>query len=352
MVKHKLKEIMKVATASVLSIGMFSMAFMGVNSAAFAAATDGTKNIPAAVEAVSIPENIPPANFQSPALTVIELESQFIVSPYALSANDAAELGAQYIWEVFGKSIDGMAVEMFYSDWDNTTRAYWGGMVFDCAEELTQMRAELDEWQKLLKNAVDSNGAIPADSPVWDKMPTMVNPVFHFMIDAVSGERIDISRFVHIEMTEEKREAFINWRILAATGAIEYQPYEIIPDKKHVLAAKKYAERHFNNSTVVDVELIRTMVSRGADNDGNTFIIDRNLIFSATDDTGRVAEVVISVDSKKLLSISTQNNDFVPHITDEVKRFRGTSGTVRMMYVNPGDESSGTYIREHVTIAR
>ena len=132
MTRQKIREVAKVATMTVLSIALFSTALMSVNNWAFARATNSTHNFPLPAEAVEIAENLPPEGFVLPDVTISVSPWQHYheISAQAMSMEDAAQIGAEYIWEVFGTCIDGMHIEMHFSDWDWHARTHWHGTVY------------------------------------------------------------------------------------------------------------------------------------------------------------------------------------------------------------------------------
>ena len=119
-------EWIKVLVASALSIGLFSAAFIGANNLTLALDVNKIERSSLTTVFIDIPaESIPPDDFQKPTLTVYEIPNElYPVSATALSSEKAAELGAQYIWEVYGESIDGKYVDMFYFTHPSTTKAY------------------------------------------------------------------------------------------------------------------------------------------------------------------------------------------------------------------------------------
>jgi hypothetical protein len=283
------KEIFKVIAATALCLGLFGAAFLGLNHITLASATEGTQPLQLAQPAV----NIPNANA---ALTVSEenrkpdmafdviFESDAIPSINALSPEAAAEIGAQYIWDMFGKSIDGMMVEFIYSAMPSLTRTLWKGLV------------------------------VESDTLCFNE--TWIE----FAIDSITGERIDIIN---------KRAAFgqamppdvqtavdaifsdeNNWeaqKALRMSGA-----FPEITDA-HYQAAREFAERHFSTTEVISVESV-SGYSRSFDFDdnGNLVRTDHRYTFDATDSTGRVASVRIDLETKQPLSLSTSWNDMVP----------------------------------------
>ena len=372
MKKHKLSEIMKVAAASVLSIGVFSMAFMGINSVALAAATNGTQSIPSAVETVNIPDNLPPENFQSPAITVLEETNEannVERNAHALTSEEAAEIGAQYIWEVFGESIDNTTIIMTYSNWQGMTRTYWQGVV------MSNSGAELLDNKDLLSGLVyhrfemiDVNSGevidmsersyisretgyvtvrfvtsgedaeissrhisvrnVIADAVSGEEIDAGER-VFAFMIDAGTGERIDVRREWGTNsrnFTEEDMEEAMAIREIMSREfmAGNYHPYTLSEEIKQFemceQVVKEYAQRHFNNSTVVSIELESVWPSGlTIDGDGNLIATDKTLAFNVTDDTGRVASVSVHAKSNQIMGITTQHNDIIPGFFDNMR---------------------------------
>ncbi|MDR0273605.1 MAG: hypothetical protein LBI27_09855, partial [Clostridiales bacterium] len=207
--------------------------------------------------------------------TVYEADNEWYTpSANALSADEAAEVGARYIWDGFGDSIDGKFVSLFYSHHPSGTRAYWCGMVADSADAFANDRS-----------------------------------LYWFTVCAISGEGIDIGQFLVGD-----RESSLEIRELMMQGVISQEP--VIDDTQLELSAKiasEYAQRHFSNSTVVSVELQRaTPNAIDRDSDGNVFVTDYFLTFSITDSTGREAEVSILMESEQLGWIMTQHNDIIP----------------------------------------
>jgi hypothetical protein len=289
MFKVKRNEILRVAAVALVCIGLFSAAFIGINTIALAAATSQTETLPpaAAINAPVVNTPIVPVEdtpaYQAPALTVdVPPNGWFTPSADALSPEEAADLGARYIWDVTGESIDGKFVSMFYSHAPSSTRAYWHGQVGDSA------------------------GA------------TEVNDVsYSFTICAVSGERIGIDIWdVLINGMEEGREI----RELVLQGL-----ESIIDDAQLAISAqsaREYAQRHFNNTVVVSVEFQKaTPNAVGRDASENAYFTDYLLIFTVTDNTGREADVRIFMESGQLFHISTQHNDVIPGY-----RYEGGSG--------------------------
>ena len=288
--KVKGNEIIQVALAAVLSIGLCSAAFVGVNNWAFAAATSKTESIPANEATVNIPlaETVSAENYQKPELDVYEAQNEwYSASADALSYEEAAQLGALYIWDMFGESIDGKAVEMLYTAQPYFTRAYWHGAVADT-------RADLENHDTL----------------------------FTFTICAVSGERIDISKF-SLGFTEESSSevkevlsALMNdssRRDEAARVRLGGELPAPAQLDEYAQVAEDFAAKQFCGTEIIRIEFRNAAVAEyGFDENGNIVMTGQRLLFAVMDSTLREAYVTINTETKELLSIETQHNDVVP----------------------------------------
>ena len=351
-------EIVKIAMAVILSIGLFSAAFLGINSYAFAAATNKTENLPPvattasatatakaatapaavnnktenlppvaatapatatvkaatamataaaaannktendppAAAAIAAPamEAVPPTEYKKPEMTVYQQHNEwFTPSANALSPEEAAEIGAKYIWDMFGESIDGKTVGMYYSAHPSHTRAYWHGTVADSRENLD-----------------------PTDMENYD-------PQFWFTLCAVSGERIDIAneRVDMLGMPREKYRALwteINMLDQEETEELirlrdEYPPPERLDE--YTQMAESFAAKHFNNTEVIGSRLseYNSFGDFALDENGKIIIAPNwSIWFTVTDSTGREADLGINMITGELMNLLTQHNDIVP----------------------------------------
>ena len=319
MKKTKGKELTKVAMVTVLSIGLFSAAFVGVNNLAFAAAANKTQSIPPAAAAASLTSipatQIPTAqipatqidaqedsgesqDYRKPELSVIDAtDKATAVSPNAMSAEEAAELGAQYIWDTFGESIDGKTVVMTYCVWPSHTKAYWMG-------EVAETKGD-------------------AENNVW---------LFFYYIGAVSGERADIynmnpdidtsRRARDAESAEKEREKWKliiefteEYRLAGRTDELD-EMFKVKPTEEQLdeygQLAKGYAAKHFIGTEVTDAVFLGGGVDVDIDEDGNFVKTDKTMEFKVTDSAGRCADVTVAIETRALLNISSNHYDIVP----------------------------------------
>ena len=137
--KAKGKEFMKIVAVCVLSVGLFSAGLMGINNLAFASATSGATPLPPAVMQVAEASAVAYApqsgqqeadTFVQPSITLqLETHPDHPVPAAVMSVEEAAQIGARYIWDIFGESIDGMYVNMFYAAQPSMSRTWWSGSV-------------------------------------------------------------------------------------------------------------------------------------------------------------------------------------------------------------------------------
>jgi len=312
----KIKEVIKVAVSSVLAVGLFGGFLVGLNIFTLQAAISGEIYIPA-TENVSVPDNPVAEDFPAPSLTAIDISLYHDeASPLALSIDDAAQIGAQYIWDVFGQDIDGMYVELSYSSANRTTRSHWTGAVSASDRHTLARRALIDEMTDTFMYRIEAG-----DDPItireeWVNYTDYfeyVSGCFYFVIDAITGERIDIWIPFNVAFSIEQTSALHaylerNWGDnLSAAFAVEATPeqHEIFGP-----IAQEYGQRHFNNTAVVSVMFVEGFATL-LYVDRNTFYRDITLRYDVMDETGRIASVSINESTRTATGISTMRNDMI-----------------------------------------
>ncbi len=332
--KNRTKELFKIAGAAALTLMLASGAFIGINSVAFALATQPeempvTGDVKSAYQVVQIE----PEDYTEPALTVIMRENldengkpypHNIPGPSAMPYEEAAQIGARYIYEMFGESIDGKVVEMGYAAWPYSSRAYWHGTVADSLEDL-----KLPGSGELKFEAEEGFTLAAAEGHIHETL-------YSFYIDAVTGEWVSIYPTLNIAEPTELGEGKSYTLSPEELEAMQYKA----PEDADVYAqvAREFAQRHFRHSTVVSVEFVMISLNQGSrsetieqakayreayqeDKDKPfTFTLyekGRSIAFSVTDDTGRTAYVDIYMDTKQVTSLDTTGSDFIPGYTYE-----------------------------------
>jgi len=242
--------------------------------------------------------------FVSPNITVSEAPWQFDEVPYdVIPAEEAAQIGARYLWDVFGLDIDGKHVVMLYSDcWLRPGEGRWTGLIYNTIED-----ALATPWLYSEMAAV-----VAPVNPSVNPMDRM----FNFTIDAATGERMEIASHsttpppAILHDTQPLWESAKGLRIQAMSDSelaafIGLTPAQLDAYKQEITAL---AEAHFNNSTLQSVALGRNVIRPNGPMrlqgiqplldtraDGSIFGTLSGLEFTVTDNTGREAIVTISI---------------------------------------------------------
>ncbi len=344
------KNLLRVAGAVAITLLLASGAFIGINRLAFAAVTQ--PETPSATEDIqptderdnpddnsntnpddridtdetigtaqnadpdqSPAEKIP--EYQEPELTVMTFqrpdrdgEGTSIPDANAMSMEEAALIGAQYIYDMYGENIDGKSVVINYSAFPSQSRAHWIGNIADHEDAL-----EYAAYNK------DPAKYFDDENYVYD---AVVN--YYFSIDAVTGERISITKYDYSTDWGTGKPFPMTMNEL---NTLQYEA----PDDVETYAelARAFAEKHFSHSQVASVEFTNISINLGSNEleqlnaareavqsdmdmpyDFTVYEKGRKISFNVTDDTGRVARMTIDIDSKQLSYLDTSDSDFIP----------------------------------------
>lgn len=131
------KETAKGLLAMGVVVGMFGGLFAAINNYALAANMDTVTTIPTTYQEYAGGKEAA-TDYVKANYTVIET---LPISPvnnyeYAISADEAAELGAQYLWDMFGIDLEGKVIQMTYYTDPSRAIPYWDGNVFDSEAQL------------------------------------------------------------------------------------------------------------------------------------------------------------------------------------------------------------------------
>jgi len=288
--------ILTTAVAAIMAIAVFCGMFLGANAFAFAAATNNPAAIPSAQDgprAAVVADAAAPQGFQSPSLTIVERthegQQPIAKSARAMSIEEAAELGAQYIWDMYGESIDGKRVDLFYASFPSSTRAYWLGYVID-----------------------------PFETEVENAQGHMVIGVerYNFSLDAITGERIGIGKAFPTSIDWDfTMEEILDLRLRFMNPTFTPEQMD-----KYAQLAKDYADVHFAFTNVVSVTFSHaTPAIYARDLAGSLEATNYVLWFDVTDDTGREAKVSIISELGQLFILDTQHCDIVPGFGADVR---------------------------------
>ena len=211
--KKKINEMYKVATASLLSVGLFGTLLFGAGALAFANASDRTLELPplepmsaASVDTIAdvltddyaaLAENILKADDTLESVSEEMAVRHFVINEAAavswwhtdsverseemLTAQEAADIAANQIYAQYGECIDGTVVQMIFNG--HMEHRGFGGV-----------------WVGTV-----GDGIIPEDFDIETAMPWLIEspegldeerfigtPMFIFMINATSGELIHL----------------------------------------------------------------------------------------------------------------------------------------------------------------
>jgi len=291
----KVKEIIKLLGMTALSVGILGTSIIGVSNTAFGAET----NFPPATTAANAELRATDAEFILPKMTVIRDRRRGRPLPAnALTMQQAAQIGMRYIWDVFdADDLDGMYMQMRYNNESSHSNTWWSGYV--------------TATNRPIKNESD---------------PSSPHVLYSFTIDAVTGARIYINHTpVSVYPQPNWRNAAddadlrarraslreIDWSIMDVSEQIKMAGITKEELERYSETAMELAQRHFNLSTVVDLD-VTYIGSFGITTSNNVRTVEISMLgFVATDDTGIKANISIPAEESKWPSISIDAFDNV-----------------------------------------
>jgi len=323
--KTKTNEIMKVMLVCLLSIGVLCAVYLGFNHLIFASALNDTTPLPTLTITTPQISEYPETEagletgteekqeaFVAPALTLIESPHQHYhpIPASALGMEEAAQLGAHYIHDVFGTNVGGLYVEMMFASHASHTSTRWIGLVF--AENPSNQTP-------FYGRRID--GVEGIENETYTARPIRLSvPMYMFTINGITGERLDISfhcqpRIAHRQVGDnifDMRTSLLEsgWFDMNLDEQIAFAGISDKALEAYTQIASNLAQAQFNLSGVADVKLSELGASGMIDN-----VVDLvALNFIATDSTGREALIFIpSADAGfNMINISTSHNDFIP----------------------------------------
>jgi len=178
-----------------------------------------------------------------------------------LSLEEAVEIAAAYIYEVFEDSLEGVHIELVYNYNFNISERTWSGYV---------------------------------------RRPERSNLIMTFLIDAQTGERI--------ELTYWQREPLHGISFAMMESMSEAELLEIFPEPDEAEIAemmdvvRDIAERHLQTSEIVRLEYGFLQENGEAD---TTYYPSQLSPFFVIDTEGRLIEIIIQRETHLLVSINT-----------------------------------------------
>ena len=330
---------------SVAAVGLFAALLLGISNLTLRAAMAEEGYLPAATDYVSLPPP-PPTVQHDRNMTVIDVtgytrrswfnqENPVDVDVPVLPTPDAAAIGAQYIYEIFDVCIDGMYVELTFeaatpwmgrSVWRGEvsptyrgTRAFWENqerIMQERMRELEEVREarEYDDWDDLERPVLDVNVVEPSSWSINFPAPAQ----FIFVIDALTGEWIDVfdnRSFIASQWIDRSDinpfEEFVEREFGGSWDAAMRADINNETMAELYAMAELFGQKQFVNTAVVSVELEGSFRNLRMDESRNVYLTPGGASFNVTDETGRVAVLVICLENMSVLQISTSLNDFI-----------------------------------------
>jgi len=126
-------EVRRIVFETIATIGVCALVFIGITQTAYSAIINQTNTLPAAS---SLQTSSQPPSSSIPA-GYVKADYQMQLGQYSkpataqdISKEEAAEIGAQSLWQVFGLDLSGKTIEMTYNAVTSTQpRADWSGIV-------------------------------------------------------------------------------------------------------------------------------------------------------------------------------------------------------------------------------
>ena len=250
--------------------------------------------------------------------TVVDINQEdAVIDPSAMDMEAAALVGIQYIYDVFGTNAGNMYIELEFANWEHVTRTLWIGAVADNYRNTQEQRARINELNDQFMARLEAG---EDNEEIFEEMNDLFAAVrytpalFYFIIDAITGERIDIwrTRQARIQAGNEsiplheyiEQEWDGDWDAAFAPANIDPQTEDELGQM-----AKAYAQRHFGPQAIEGISYEGAFTSFIYSGGG----YDREIYaaFTVTNDAGREARVSIHVESRTVISVNTMSNDFV-----------------------------------------
>ncbi|MCL2426464.1 MAG: hypothetical protein FWD05_09025 [Oscillospiraceae bacterium] len=312
---NRRKEIIKIAVGTVFAIALFSFVFIGMNHLGFAIIANDAVELPALSDEIIVPEILEQEDFVMPEVTLVRARNfntdHINEDDIFMSMEEAARIGALYIWDVFGERIDGMMVEMDYMG------LRWIGIVMVYHEEFLHF---------LQKTSQEINDMLDTDLSAFSELMEVSGDIrkFYFAIDGITGARLAINRphIFQVELAEdpshivtrEEARAAVDMRF-HAMNAGEPDPFPIILSESEMelftQLARTYAQRHLIFTNVAEVVFDYSWPAEfGRDENGEIIAIDFMLNFIITDEIGQIISMSIFWNEQRLHGLNVWEN---PH---------------------------------------
>lgn len=134
---------LKAIVAGSLAVALFAGGFVLANNYVFGSSMENFASIPTSYQAgTNLPEKS--STYQKADYKVLENKLLICDNANALSADEAAELGAQYLWDLFQADLSGKVVYMSYTVDPSRKIGYWNGDVYENESAITDIMSPSD----------------------------------------------------------------------------------------------------------------------------------------------------------------------------------------------------------------
>ncbi len=283
--------LMLVGCAAICIVGGM---FIGINSYVQASSGNGPKEVPTYYEDITPQKEVAP-DYVKPEFTIVENEFLHCNNANALSPQEAAEIGAQYLWDLFQADLNGKVIQMSYAEDPSRAIPYWHADVYDNESQINDY---------------------------------LYRPHYRFSVEAVSGEPSSAGR----EMIKDTDKT-----IPYKEGETEKYYKENL---EYLELAKEYAKKQLPSNPInATFESLAVVIAPGydfEDKEGNTYrtvtseplaplvveeenyikipygeeipaaVID--ILYTVTDENGNKVLVEIDSATKELINIQTIYN--------------------------------------------
>lgn len=286
MKKKITKKSLKAIIAGVVAIIVFGGVFILANKAMFLSSTNKTEIIPTNyAEVASVIEG--DVSYQKADYSIVKNKVLPCTNVNAISAEVAAEAGAQYLWDMFKADLDGKQIYMGYQVDPQRAIGYWHGEVY--------------------KNGVEINRS--NDESLME---------YSFDIEAISGMRCSAYHNVKVDKTMETKsyneyeankyykdncEEFLS---LANDYAKKQNPFEPVKTEFDGTASTMAPDYAFYllNESIPTGDSSDSGSNTGIITPQGTFELSHDIIrFMVTGKNDNVLRVSIDITSKELICI-------------------------------------------------
>lgn len=270
----KKKSIWRTVASSTIAIGLCGTIFVGASNTVMALALDKEESIPTTYN-ISTTVIDKADDYVKADYNVLENKIMSSTNASALPIEEAAEIGAQYLWDMFQIDLEGKTIYMSYFVDPSVAKAYWSGDIIETGSDIS-------------------------DGP----------PTYRFVIEAISGKRNSVSK------QYGRKEATVPFNYQKVT-----EEYRNNCDE-YLQLAKQFTEKHFGTKAIaaefkdIAASIDGKSIPAGkspSDADGVIRAYEIFVVVIVTDEEGQQTEVTISTDSKNLQTINTidpdRNND-------------------------------------------